>query len=50
MRQMIFLLTKYCMSTESLPVYGNKYWKTPNIDAFDKIVGFVREFVCRRYI
>ena len=32
MQNIIFLLTKDCMSCESLPVYGNKYWHTPNID------------------
>ena len=32
MENVIFLLSKDCMSTESLPVYGNTYWKTPNID------------------
>lgn len=32
MKNVIFLLTKDCMSCESLPVYGNKYWNTPNID------------------
>ena len=30
---MVFLLTKDCMFCESLPCYGNSYWKTPNIDA-----------------
>ena len=32
MENIVFLLSKDCMSCESLPVYGNKYWKTPNID------------------
>lgn len=32
MKNVIFLLSKDCMACESLPVYGNKYWKTPNID------------------
>ena len=32
MENVTFLLSKDCMSCESLPVYGNKYWKTPNID------------------
>ncbi len=32
MNNIIFLLTKDCMACESLPVYGNKYWNTPNID------------------
>ena len=27
------LITKDAMSTDYLPTYGNKYWKTPNIDA-----------------
>ena len=33
MKKMIFLLSKDAMSIENLPLYGNKYWKTPNIDA-----------------
>ena len=32
MENVTFLLSKDCMSCESLPIYGNKYWKTPNID------------------
>ncbi len=32
MKNVIFLLSKDCMVCESLPLYGNKYWKTPNID------------------
>lgn len=32
MRNVIFLLTKDCMALESLPIYGNGYWETPNID------------------
>lgn len=32
MKNVIFLLSKDCMSCESLPVYGNTYWSTPNID------------------
>lgn len=34
MKNIVFLLTKDCMSKDSLTVYGNKYWKnkTPNID------------------
>ncbi|MGU8471672.1 sulfatase family protein [Clostridium perfringens] len=32
MENIIFLLTKDCMSCESLPIYENKYWNTPNID------------------
>ena len=32
MENVIFLLSKDCMACESLPVYGNTYWKTPNID------------------
>lgn len=32
MQNIIFLLTKDCMPCESLPIYGNKYWQTPNID------------------
>lgn len=33
MGKMVFLLTKDCMSLESLPVYGNKVFSTPNINA-----------------
>ncbi len=35
MDNVVFLLSKDCMPLESLPVYGNQYWrgKTPNIDA-----------------
>ncbi len=33
MENVVFLLSKDCMACESLPVYGNSYWKTPNIDA-----------------
>lgn len=36
MENVVFLLTKDCMSCESVPVYGNKYWKTPNIDELAK--------------
>ncbi len=32
MGKMIFLLTKDCLSVESLPLYGNKFFNTPNID------------------
>ncbi len=32
MKKIIFLLTKDCMSKESLPIYGNKLFNTPNID------------------
>lgn len=32
MNNVVFLLTKDCMSCESLPLYGNRYWNTPNID------------------
>lgn len=32
MKKMIFLFSKDAMSIENLPIYGNKYWKTPNID------------------
>lgn len=30
--EVIFLFSKDAMSIENIPVYGNKYWKTPNID------------------
>ena len=33
MNDIIFIISKDCMSKEALPVYKNKYWKTPNIDA-----------------
>lgn len=33
MKNVVFLLSKDCLPCESLPCYGNKYWKTPNIDA-----------------
>ena len=33
MDNVVFILSKDCMSCESLPLYGNTYWKTPNIDA-----------------
>ena len=36
MKNIIVLLTKDCMSCESLPLYGNTYWQTPNIDALAK--------------
>lgn len=36
MKNTIFLLTKDCMVCESLPIYGNKYWNTPNIDELAK--------------
>ena len=32
MENIIFLFSKDAMSKESLPVYGNTFWKTPNID------------------
>lgn len=32
MKKMIFLFSKDAMSVENLPLYGNKYWDTPNID------------------
>lgn len=32
MNNVICLITKDCMPCESLPIYGNRYWKTPNID------------------
>lgn len=32
MKDVIFLLSKDCVNLEALPMYGNKYWKTPNID------------------
>ena len=32
MSEMIFLLTKDCMSLESLPIYGNRVFSTPNIN------------------
>jgi len=31
-----FIIVKDCMAKESLPVYGNKFFKTPNIDALAK--------------
>lgn len=36
MNNTIFLLSKDCMSLESLPVYGNKNFKTPNVDSLAK--------------
>ena len=33
MNDVIFIISKDCMSKEALPVYENSYWKTPNIDA-----------------
>ncbi len=36
MKNLIFLLTKDCVSLEALPVYGNQYWETPNIDELAK--------------
>ena len=33
MNDIVFIISKDCMSKEALPVYGNKYWRTPNIDA-----------------
>ena len=33
MKKMIFLFSKDALSIENLPLYGNKYWKTPNLDA-----------------
>ena len=33
MKDIIFLFSKDAMSYENLPLYGNKYWKTPNFDA-----------------
>ncbi|MBR4241632.1 MAG: sulfatase-like hydrolase/transferase [Eubacterium sp.] len=36
MNDIIFIISKDCLSKEALPVYGNKYWKTPNIDALAK--------------
>lgn len=36
MKNVIFLLTKDCMPLESLPLYGNQYWETPNIDDLAK--------------
>lgn len=33
MKKMIFLFSKDAMSIENLPLFGNQYWKTPNIDA-----------------
>lgn len=32
MKDVIFLLTKDCLSCEALPCYGNTFWSTPNID------------------
>lgn len=36
MKKVIFLFSKDAMSIENLPIYGNQYWKTPNIDALAK--------------
>lgn len=33
MKQIIFLFSKDALSIENLPLYGNKYWHTPNIEA-----------------
>lgn len=45
MENVVFLLTKDCMSCESVPVYGNKYWKTPNIDELaEKGTVFLRHY------
>lgn len=33
MDNVIFLFSKDCVNLEALPMNGNKYWKTPNIDA-----------------
>lgn len=33
MKDVIFLFSKDAMPIENLPIYGNKYWETPNIDA-----------------
>lgn len=32
MNEIVFILTKDCLSIESLPIYGNKIFHTPNID------------------
>lgn len=32
MKKMIFLFSKDALSLENLPIYGNPYWKTPNLD------------------
>ena len=32
MKNKIILITKDVLRSDYLPVYGNKYWKTPNID------------------
>lgn len=32
MKNTIFLFSKDALCVEYLPIYGNKYWKTPNID------------------
>lgn len=45
MQNVVFLLSKDCMPCESLPVYGNAYWKTPNIDALaEKGTVFMRHY------
>lgn len=36
MKKMIFLFSKDAWSIENFPIYGNKYWQTPNIDALAK--------------
>ena len=32
MKKVIILYSKDAMSIDNLPLYGNKYWKTPNLD------------------
>lgn len=32
MKKIIFLYSKDAMSIENLPLFGNQYWKTPNLD------------------
>lgn len=32
MKNVVFIVLKDCVNIEALPIYGNRYWKTPNID------------------
>ncbi len=36
MDNVIFIISKDALSKEALPIYKNKYWKTPNIDELAK--------------
>lgn len=36
MKNVVFLLSKDCLSCEALPIFGNQYWTTPNIDELAK--------------